>query len=69
MTTRLEKVQQLQDMLISRATGSDTSDEDYGKGKKAVKPSARHATLAVNLAGSMAAFLVAAWEERSSKSM
>jgi Abortive infection C-terminus len=39
----------------------------HGKGKKAVKPSARHAALAVNLAGSMAAFLVAAWEERSSK--
>jgi Abortive infection C-terminus len=41
----------------------------HGKGKKAVKPSARHAALAVNLAGSMAAFLVAAWEERSSKTM
>lgn len=41
----------------------------HGKGKKAVKPSARHAALAVNLAGSMAAFLVAAWEERSSKEM
>lgn len=39
----------------------------HGKGKKAVKPSARHAALAVNLAGSMAAFLVATWEERSSK--
>ena len=39
----------------------------HGKGRKAVKPSPRHATLAVNLAGSMAAFLVATWEERSSK--
>jgi hypothetical protein len=39
----------------------------HGKGKKAVKPSARHAALAVNLAGSMAAFLVATWEEQSSK--
>lgn len=39
----------------------------HGKSKKAVKPSARHAALAVNLAGSMAAFLVAAWEEQSSK--
>ena len=37
----------------------------HGKGKKAVKPSPRHAALAVNLAGSMAAFLVATWEERS----
>ena len=41
----------------------------HGKGKKAVKPSARHAALAVNLAGSMAAFLVAAWEERSPKAL
>lgn len=39
----------------------------HGKGKKAVKPSPRHAALAVNLAGSMAAFLVATWEERSLK--
>ena len=39
----------------------------HGKGKKAIKPSPRHAALAVNLAGSMAAFLVATWEERSSK--
>jgi len=39
----------------------------HGKGKKAVKPSPRHAALAVNLAGSMAAFLVATWEEKSSK--
>lgn len=39
----------------------------HGKGKKAVKPSPRHAALAVNLAGSMAAFLVTSWEERSSK--
>ena len=41
----------------------------HGKGKQAVKPSARHAALAVNLAGSMAAFLVAAWEERSPKAL
>ncbi|GBO54227.1 abortive phage resistance protein [Pseudanabaena sp. lw0831] len=40
----------------------------HGKGKKAIKPSPRHTTLAVNLAGSMAAFLVTTWEERVSKS-
>jgi hypothetical protein len=39
----------------------------HGRGKKAVKPSPRHATLAVNLAGSMAAFLVETWEARSLK--
>jgi len=37
----------------------------HGKGKQAIKPSPRHAALAVNLARSMAAFLVATWEERS----
>lgn len=31
MTTQLERVRQLQDMLISRATGGDTSDENYSK--------------------------------------
>lgn len=33
----------------------------HGKGKKAVKPAARHAALAVNLAGAMAMFLVETW--------
>jgi len=37
----------------------------HGKGKKAAKPSARHAELAVNLAGSMATFMVSTWEARS----
>ncbi|WP_009632318.1 abortive infection family protein [Synechocystis sp. PCC 7509] len=39
----------------------------HGKSKKAIKPSVRHAALAVNLAGSMAAFLIAAWQERTFK--
>ena len=37
----------------------------HGKGKRAVRPKARHAELAVNLAGSMAAFLVSTWKERT----
>lgn len=37
----------------------------HGKGTKAVKPSSRHAELAVNLAGSMATFIVSTWEARS----
>ncbi|MEL6610962.1 MAG: abortive infection family protein, partial [Bacteroidota bacterium] len=37
----------------------------HGKGSGSVKPSARHAALAVNLSGSMASFLVASWLERS----
>ena len=36
----------------------------HGKGKKAVKPAARHAALAVNLAGAMAMFLVETWSSR-----
>ena len=38
--------------------------DSHGKGKAAVKPSARHAELAVNLAGTMAVFLLATWEAR-----
>ena len=37
----------------------------HGKGKKAVKPAARHAALAVNLAGAMAMFLVETWAAKS----
>lgn len=36
----------------------------HGKGKAGVKPAARHAELAVNLAGTMATFLLATWEAR-----
>lgn len=36
----------------------------HGTGRRAVKPQARHAALAVNLAGAMAAFIVATWEAR-----
>ena len=37
----------------------------HGQGKRAVKAKPRHAELAVNLAGSMAAFLVATWCARA----
>lgn len=40
----------------------------HGKGKRAVRPKPRHAELAVNLAGSMAAFLVGTWTEHRNKS-
>ena len=36
----------------------------HGQGRRPVKPKARHAELAVNLAGTMAAFVVATWKER-----
>lgn len=35
----------------------------HGTGKRHVRPHARHAELAVNLAGTMAAFLVATWRD------
>ncbi|MBV9825419.1 MAG: abortive infection family protein [Alphaproteobacteria bacterium] len=37
----------------------------HGHGRRPVKPKPRHAELAVNLAGTMAAFLVATWLERN----
>lgn len=36
----------------------------HGKGKRHVKPAPRHAELAVNLAGAMATFIVATYEEK-----
>ncbi|MFM1982544.1 MAG: hypothetical protein RJB22_1263, partial [Pseudomonadota bacterium] len=39
----------------------------HGQGRKPVRPRPRHAELAVNLAGTMAAFLVATWKERETK--
>ena len=37
----------------------------HGQGKNPVRPAARHAELAVNLAGSVALFLVETWESRN----
>ena len=36
----------------------------HGKGKQGVRPAPRHAELAVNLAGTMATFLIATWSAR-----
>lgn len=36
----------------------------HGQGRRPVRPKPRHAELAVNLAGAMAAFLVATWQDR-----
>jgi hypothetical protein len=41
----------------------------HGQGRKAMKPAARHAQLAVNLSGAMATFLVATWEARKTSNM
>jgi hypothetical protein len=39
----------------------------HGKGRLPVRPAARHAELAVNLAGTMATFLVATWAGRQAE--
>lgn len=39
--------------------------DSHGKGKVGVKPTPRHAELAVNLAGALAIYLLATWEARS----
>lgn len=36
----------------------------HGQGRKPVKPKPRHAELAVNLAGTMASFLISTWKEQ-----
>lgn len=38
--------------------------DSHGKGKASVRPASRHAELAVNLAGSVSAFLFATWKVR-----
>jgi len=47
----------------SAAVRNKLSDAD-GKGNKPVKPGAHHAELPVNLAGTMATFLVRTWESQ-----
>lgn len=41
----------------------------HGQGKNNVKPSPRHAELAVNLAGTMAVFLFSSWESKKMSTM
>jgi hypothetical protein len=39
--------------------------DSHGQGSQPVRPAARHADLAVNLAGAMATFLVETWRDRT----
>ena len=39
--------------------------DSHGQGKRHVKPKARHAELAVNLAGAVALFLVSTWAAKA----
>lgn len=54
-----------QNVVNSLGTLRNRLSDAHGHGRKPVRPSARHAELAVNLAGTMATFLVATWNERS----
>ena len=53
-----------QQVVGSLAALRNRLGDSHGQGKKHVKPKARHAELAVNLAGSMALFLISTWKER-----
>jgi len=53
-----------QNVVEGLGTLRNKLSDSHGKSKQAMKPAARHAELAVNLAGTMATFLVATWEAR-----
>ncbi|PHM36514.1 abortive infection family protein [Xenorhabdus innexi] len=38
--------------------------DSHGQGKRGVKPSSRHAALAVNMAGTMSLFLIETWQQK-----
>ena len=50
--------------MNSLASIRNKLSDAHGRGRKAVRPSARHAELAVNLAGTVATFLVSTWQAR-----
>ena len=49
------------------ATIRNMLGDAHGQGKRRVKPRPRHAQLAVNLAGTMAIFLISTWNDRQDK--
>jgi hypothetical protein len=53
-----------QNVVVGLGALRNKLSDSHGKSKQAVKPAARHAELAVNLAGTMATFLVATWDAR-----
>ena len=50
------------------ATIRNRVGDAHGQGRRPIKPKPRHAELAVNLAGTMAAFLISTWKERRGSS-
>lgn len=55
-----------QSVVNGLATIRNRIGDAHGQGRRPVKPKPRHAELAVNLAGTMAAFLVSTWKEKTS---
>ncbi|CAO3425226.1 abortive infection family protein [Azospirillum doebereinerae] len=53
-----------QNVVNSLASIRNKLSDAHGRGRMAVRPSARHAELAVNLAGTVATFLVSTWRAR-----
>ncbi|WP_089174985.1 abortive infection family protein [Bosea sp. AS-1] len=51
------------DCGISRPCITGRLGDSHGKSRAQVRPKPRHAQLAVNLAGSMAMFLIGTWQE------
>ena len=56
-----------QAVVLGLATIRNNVGDAHGSGRRPVRPKMRHAELVVNLAGTMAAFLVATWIERTDK--
>jgi|GEM_PF-774842 len=56
-----------QSIVVGLGSMRNKLSDAHGKGSKAVKPSARHAGLAVNLSGAMCQFLLQTFEERNAK--
>jgi hypothetical protein len=48
-------------VVIGLGTLRNRVSDSHGQGRRAVRPAARHAQLAVNLAGTMATFLIETW--------
>lgn len=53
-----------QNIVETLGTLRNRLGDAHGAGRRRVKPQARHAQLAVNLAGAMSLFLITTWEER-----